>query len=640
MRLTQKLEIDDLEKLAMPSNPCFSPSGDYLAYVVTRIMENSLFSTLYIADSENGGYKRYIDDAVSPSWSPDGTQIFFLSRRGKKEGTEGTGIFVTTLLGEPRLVTVARGGVELPSWNHDGSKIFFLSSVGEEPKDEKVIDDIPFHIDGMGWTYFRKKQLHSVDISSGIVTQITNEKDDVVCYSLSNKGNRMCYVLSQMGPMSMGKTDLYLLDTKNSRRQLILSNYEILRLGWTPDDELIYFFGNDFSHGFASHSSIYTIQPTRAEPTNLTNRLDRDVTGGLVSDLISPFTGPPDHPFYDDHIYFLVSDEGKINVQRVDVKTHEIDDIIMGDFSISEFSITKGKIAYIKTNVNEPPEIWIKKGEKEQRITSLSVRYKELIRMLPAEHFTFKATDGENLEGWLIKPRDWRKDGKYPAIFEIHGGPKMMYGYAPMFDFQVWASEGYAVVYMNPRGSDGYSQSFADLNHRFGKRDYEDFLEAVKFVLLNNKWIDEDRLGVTGMSYGGYLTNWVVGHSNIFRCAISQNGISDFRSMFGVSDIGYFFSTHLFESDPWSDPNAWRDMSPITYAKNVETPMLFIHSMFDYRCPVGEALQMFVALRYLGKPSKLILYNEGSHLFKFFGPPSVRKKRLYDTLDWFNKYLK
>jgi acylaminoacyl-peptidase len=639
INLSQKLEVDDLEKFATPSNPCFSPSGENLAYVVTRIRENTYFSTLYIIESKEGGVKRYIDNANNPSWSPDGLQILFLSDRNL-EGKGGTGIWVTTLCGEPRLVTVVGGGVEQPTWNSDGTKIFFLSYVGEEPKDEKVIDNIPFYIDGIGWTHFRKKQLHSVDVSSGIVTQITNEEDDVVCYSSSNKGNRVCYALSKVGPIAMGKTDLYLLDTKNRRRQLILPSYAISRLGWSPKDDLIYFFGNDFSHGFASHSSVWIIKPKSGEPTNLTNKLDRDVTGGLVSDLISPFTGPPDHPWYDDHIYFLISDGGKINVQRVDVKTGKIDSVIKGDFSVSEFSISNGTIAYIKTNIVEPPEVYLQNGKREQRITCLSAAVKEIIRLLPGEHFVFKATDGENLEGWLIKPRGWRKDGKYPAIFEIHGGPKMMYGYAPMFDFQVWASAGYAVIYMNPRGSDGYSQSFADLNNRFGKRDYEDFLEAVNFAVDTNEWIDESRLGVTGMSYGGYLTNWAVGHSNLFRCAISQNGISDWQSMFGTSDINFFFATHLFESDPWSDPNTWRERSPLTYATNVETPTLFIHSMFDFRCPVGESLQMFVALRYLGKPTKLILYNEGSHLFKYFGLPSVRRKRLRDTLDWFNKYLK
>jgi dipeptidyl aminopeptidase/acylaminoacyl peptidase len=289
--------------------------------------------------------------------------------------------------------------------------------------------------------------------------------------------------------------------------------------------------------------------------------------------------------------------------------------VMEGDFSVSEFSVSNGVIAYVKTGIDEPPEVWVNNRGKEKRITNLSAVVKESVALQRGERFTLKATDGEDLDVWLIKPRGWRKGVKYPAILEIHGGPKAMYGYAPMFDFQVWAAAGYAVMYMNPRGSDGYSQGFAELGQRMGVRDYQDLIEAVKFVVEANEWIDGGRLGVTGMSYGGYMTNWIVGHTDLFRCAISQN-------------------------DPWSDPETWKEKSPITYAPRVETPTLFIHSMFDYRCPVDQSMQMFTALKYLGKPTKMILYNEGSHLFKFFGPPATRKRRLSDMLDWFNQYLK
>jgi dipeptidyl aminopeptidase/acylaminoacyl peptidase len=473
------------------------------------------------------------------------------------------------------------------------------------------------------------------------VTQLTDENADVVFFSPSNRGDRVCFALSKLGPISMGKVDLHLINTKSGKSHPILSTHAISRLLWSPEDDFIYFFGNDFSHDFASHSSVWVMSANaQNEPVNLTNKLDRDVTGGIYSDLVSPLTGSSSQTWFNDHIYFLVSDRGKINLQRVDVKTAEIDVIIGGDFSISEFSVSKGNIAYVKTDIDEPPEIWLKRGEKEQRITNLAVTIKENIALQAGKHFTFKASDGEDLDGWLIKPHGWKKSRKYPTIFEIHGGPKAMHGYAPMFDFQVWASAGYGVVYMNPRGSDGYSQAFADLKHRFGTRDYQDFLETVKFVVNTNEWIDDDKLCVTGISYGGYMTNWIIGHTNLFKCAISQNGISNYESMFGVSDIGYFFTTNLFGSNPWNDSDTWKEKSPITYAPNIETPTLFIHSMFDQRCPLNESLQMFTALKYLGKTTKLIIYNEGSHLFKFYGPPSIRKKRLHDMLDWFHKYLR
>jgi len=640
IHLPRKLEIDDLDKFVMPSNPCLSPSGESLAFVVTRIRENSLFSTLYVVDPRDGRSKRYFDNAVNPSWSPDGGQILFLSDRGMKEGDRGTGIWVTNLCGEPRLVATAGGGVDHPSWSGDGSKILFLSYVGEEEAGERVIDGTPFYVDGLGWTNHRKLQLHSVDVSSGVVTQLTDGEADVVSFSPSNRGDRVCYTISKVGPIPMGRAELHVLDTRSGESRLILSSHAISRMDWSPEDEFIYFFGNDFSHGFAAHSSVWAIDPAGGGPVNLTGELDRDVTGGVLSDLVSPFTGAPSQPYHDGHIYFLVSDRGKINLHRVDVKTSEMEPVIEGDFSISEFSVSNGVVAYVKTGIDEPPEVWVRNGGEEQRITNLSAAVKESVALQRGERFTLKATDGEDLDIWLIKPRGWRKGGKYPAIIEIHGGPKAMYGYAPMFDFQVWAAAGYAVMYMNPRGSDGYPQDFAELGPRMGVRDYQDIIEAVKFMVDANEWIDGGRLGVTGMSYGGYMTNWIVGHTDLFRCAISKNAISNQLDMFGVSDVGYFFTTQMFGSDPWSDPETWKEKSPITHAPRVVTPTLFIHSMFDYRCPVDQSMQMFTALKYLGKPTKMILYNEGSHLFKFFGPPATRKRRLRDMLDWFNQYLK
>ena len=637
--MPQKLEIDDLDKFVMPSNPCLSPSGENLAFVVTRIRGNSYFSTLYIVDTENGRNIRYFDNATNPWRSPDGSQIFFLSDRENKDGDMGTGIWVTTLFGEPRLVTTVRGGVEQPSWNNDGSKILFLSYVGEDTDGRRVIDDIPFHLDGVGWTYCRKQQIHSVDVASGIVAQITFEEDDVLSYSPSNRHNKICYT-TRLRARDPGKVELHLLDMRERKNHVILSNYAISQLGWSPEDDWIYFFGSDFSHSLASHSHIWITRPTRGEPRDLTEKLDRDVTGGVFSDLVSPFTGSPRNPWYDGHILFLVSDRGKINIHRVDVETSEIEPVVEGEFSVSEFSVSNGALAYIKTSIDEPPDVWFKDGENKKRITNFASTVKEYVHLQRGEHLTFKATDGEDLDVWLIKPHGWRKGRKYPAIFEIHGGPKAMYGYAPMFDFQVWAAAGYAVVYTNPRGSDGYPQDFADIRGEFGSRDYQDIIEAVKFVLDANKWIDADRLGVTGMSFGGYMTNWIIGHSDLFSCAVSQNGMSSFEGMFGESDLGFFIASFLAGGDPWGSSDNWREKSPITHVQNVKTPTLFIHSMLDYRCPMSQSIQMFTAMKYLGKPTRLILYDGGSHLFKFHGKPDTRKQRLHDISDWFNKYLK
>jgi len=260
--------------------------------------------------------------------------------------------------------------------------------------------------------------------------------------------------------------------------------------------------------------------------------------------------------------------------------------------------------------------------------------------LIDGEHFAFEASDGATIEGWLLKPYGWKKGRVYPAIFDVHGGPRSKFGYAPMLDHQVWAAEGYAVVYANIRGSDGYDQEFADIRFRYGTRDYQDFMEMVDHALKVSPWIDNERIAVTGLSYGGFMTNWVIGHTGRFRCAISQNGICSWQSFFGTSDIGFHFCPDQIGGDPWSNPVAYAEKSPITYAKDVMTPTMFIHSFNDYRCWIDQSIQMYTALRYLGKRAKLVLYMEGSHSFRSLARPEIRKRRLRDMVEWFNQHMK
>ena len=288
----------------------------------------------------------------------------------------------------------------------------------------------------------------------------------------------------------------------------------------------------------------------------------------------------------------------------------------------------------------EPAEVYVKNGKNEAKITRLSEAPLAEAPMIDGEHFSFEASDGATIEGWLLKPYGWKKGKEYPAIFDIHGGPRSKYGYAPMFEHQIYASEGYAVVYANIRGSDGYDQDFADIRFKYGTRDYRDFMEFVDHALGAYDWIDETRIAVTGLSYGGFMTNWVIGHTDRFRCALSQNSICNWTSFFGTTDIGFHFGPDQIGGDPWTNPEAYEEKSPLTYAKNVKTPTMFIHSMNDNRCWMDQSIQMYTALKYLGVETKLILYTEGSHSFRNLARPTIRKRRLHDMVDWFNAHLK
>jgi dipeptidyl aminopeptidase/acylaminoacyl peptidase len=623
----------------MASHPQLSPDGGNLTYVVTRIEGEAYVPTLYLVDPRNGSPKKYWEKARSPVWCPDSSQLAFVSNRGLKEGEKGDELWVTTLYGEPRLVCKTPGGVEQLAWSGDGGKIYFLSYVGEEPKDARVIDHIPFWYDGVGWTHYRRKHLHVVDVASGMVKQLTEGEYDVTCQAPSNKGELVAYAVSEI-ELAPRETTLYVLDRERNECRKILEKHSLASLGWSPSDELLYFSGNDLSRGYQTHTTIWVIPPIGGEPTDLTGRLDRGSGRVVYNDLRSQYAGPANPVWDGDRIYFPVSDGGGYAINSVRPEDGEIERVVSGDFCVDEFSVRGNVVTYTKTGVTEPMEVYVKKGKKETRITNLCDAPLAEVPMIDAEHFTFEASDGANIEGWLIKPFGWRRGKSYPAIFDIHGGPRSKYGYAPMFEHQIYAAEGYAVVYANLRGSDGYDQEFADIRTHYGTRDYQDFMEMVDHALSAYGWIDKTRIAVTGLSYGGFMTNWVIGHTDRFRCALSQNSICNWVSFFGTTDIGFHFGPDQIGGDPWSNPEAYADKSPINYAKNIKTPTMFIHSINDNRCWIDQSIQMYTALKYLGVETKLILYTEGSHTFRNLARPTIRKRRLHDMVDWFNYHLK
>jgi len=263
------------------------------------------------------------------------------------------------------------------------------------------------------------------------------------------------------------------------------------------------------------------------------------------------------------------------------------------------------------------------------------------------EEFWFTASDGVKVQGWIVKPLEFKKGEKYPIILQIHGGPWSAYGnqlMAAEHEFQLLATNGYVVVYTNPRASTGYGEEFASLiSGHWGERDYLDMMEAVDYVIEKYPFVDAERLGVAGGSYGGFATNWIVGHTDRFKAAVTMRSISNWESFFGVSDIGTgTLPVHEvgFGKNPWDAREFYQEKSPITYVKNVKTPLLIIHSEQDWRCPMVEAEQLFIALKKMKKDVELVRFPDENHDLSRTGKPKHRIERLRHILRWFDKYLK
>ncbi|MBQ6891013.1 MAG: S9 family peptidase, partial [Clostridia bacterium] len=247
-------------------------------------------------------------------------------------------------------------------------------------------------------------------------------------------------------------------------------------------------------------------------------------------------------------------------------------------------------------------------------------------------------SEGLTIEGWVFKPFGYDPAQRYPAVFDIHGGPKTVYGPVFYHEMQYWAGKGYFVFFCNPKGSDGGDNAFADIRGGYGDVDYKNLMAFCDAVLAAYPTIDPKRVCETGGSYGGFMTNWIIGHTDRFCCCASQRSISNWLSFCGVSDIGNYFAPDQTGGDLYDDPATLWAQSPLKYAKNVKTPTLFIHSDEDYRCPLEQGLQMFSALVDRGIPARLCLFHGENHELSRSGKPLHRLRRLREITAWFDKY--
>ena len=248
------------------------------------------------------------------------------------------------------------------------------------------------------------------------------------------------------------------------------------------------------------------------------------------------------------------------------------------------------------------------------------------------------SADGQPVQALLLHPFGFA-DGtpaRHPMILQIHGGPHAMYGHAMFHEMQLMAARGYAVLFSNPRGSAGYGEHFTSCTRgRWGESDMPDVIAAVESAVALG-WIDPDRLGITGGSYGGYLTNWIIGHDDRFKAAVTQRCVSSFHSFFGTSDIGSTFGKFEFDGVPWNDAAKLLAFSPISHVGNIDTPLLILHSEQDLRCPIEQSEQMFTALKVLGKEVGFVKIPEDSHDLSRSGTPSRRLARLHHLIGWFD----
>jgi dipeptidyl aminopeptidase/acylaminoacyl peptidase len=646
----RKIKVEDLREIKFVSDPQISPDGSRIAFVLSEIDhdEDKYQRHIWIAETATGNLTQFTHGPGAdtyPRWSPDGEKMLFLSN-GRQPDTKTQLYTISLRGGEAQLVAETENGVSNPSWSPDGKSTLFTSRVWTEEKSEsdvKRVKRIRYKFNNMG--FFEGRRVHLFTVKPvRKPKQVTEGDYDVNDPRWSGDGKSVSFVTNMEPDQDTSRvTDIYSIQAKGGEPvKLTDSTYSISSHSYSPDGEIIAFIGHHQPEEHAVDYDLYQMPAGGGEPELLTGGFNRSLLIGIGSDL--RVSSPGDGPVWGSdgqHIYFNTADTPYCNLYRINTSTNKLETLVTG-VTVDGFSVSEGGlIAYNAMTSLEPCELYLL-DEKVRKLSSFNKKLLNKLTLSTPEHFTFKNRLGRIVDGWIMKPIDWKKGESYPSVLEMHGGPRGVYGNGIFHELQLLAAEGYAVIYTNPRGSAGYEEEYTQAVMRhYGEVDYEDFMDFTDEALKQYPWIDETRLGLTGGSYGGYTTNWIISHTDRYKAAVTCRCISNWVSKFGVSDVGFLQPEAISGAKTYWGEDLFEQMkhSPIYYVDNVKTPCLIIHSEQDYRCPIAEGEQWFTALKLNKVPTELIRFPDENHELSRSGKPKHREERLQHILRWFREYL-
>ncbi|MFH2110199.1 MAG: S9 family peptidase [Candidatus Bathyarchaeota archaeon] len=647
----RSIKIEDLRRFKFLSDPQMRPDGSRIAFVVSTINhdEDRYERHIWMADTETGELTQFTGGPGSdtgPRWSPDGTKLLFLSRG--REPEKKTQLYVIKAFGgEATKVAETEEGVGGPQWAPNGRDILFTSKMWTEKKPEgtdvKVIKRIRYKMNAAGYFEGRRNHLFTVR-AGGKPRQATKGEFDAEAATWSSDSKSILFVTSMAEDADTSRVrDIYRVPAKGGEPVKVTGGgYSIADLSISPDGGTLAFVGYDRPEELAADYDLYVMPVGGGEPRCLTSVFNRSLLEGVGSDL--RVSTPSSTPVWSgDHIYFVTADTPHCNVYRTHVKTGKAETII-GCRTVDGFSLSDdgSRMAYIAMDNTHPCELYIRENGKEKKLSGFNDKLLNELSLAEPEHFTFKNRLGRMVDGWVIKPTDFDPTKKYPCVLEMHGGPRGVYGNGIFQEFQLLAAEGWAVIYTNPRGSAGYEEEYTmGVMRHYGEVDLEDFMGFTDEAIRRYRWIDETRLGLTGGSYGGYTTNWIITQTDRFRAAVTFRSICNWVSKFGVSDIGFMQPESISGAKTYWGEDLVKQMlhSPLYYVDRVKTPCLIVHSEEDYRCPIEQGEQWFTALKLNGVPTELVRFPGENHELSRSGKPKHREERFRHLIRWFREYL-
>ena len=682
---------EDLYRLRVATEPRLSPDGRWAVVTVQTVAPtyDGYRQALWLVatDADADGEPRQLTIGARndryPRFSPDGRTLAFISDRRlqaeedpsrpkdtkDREDKDQVHVLAMDRPGEARRLTDLPRGVEAVEWSPDGRRLVVVSAshaatydddarrrgTKQRPKpdeppasDYRFIERLGYMLNGPGFQYDRIRHLWLVDAASGEATRLTDGPVSDTEPAWSPDGKRIAFVSERRRDHDLAfRPAIHVVDVATRDVHAVTGGPRSVfgTPAWLPDGRTIAALGSKLEGRGGSRNDIWLFRADGSEAhagggRNLSARHDLMPGSGMASDLTR---GEPARlwPAPDGRsLRFTAPIDGSYELWRISTTDGDVRRVTNGRHYISSFdAVARGRSvrhAYLRSSPTELPDLWLQDGDgRPRRSTSFNdAVLAELTLVEPVERRA--AVDGRSIQGWFIPAGGKRT----PLLTEIHGGPHTLYGWSPFWEFQVLAATGIGVFYANPRGSEGYGQDFNDANHRdWGSGPMRDVLAGVD-ALVAEGLADPDRLGVTGGSYGGYLTNWIVGHDQRFRAAMTCRSVSDMTMLFLTGDIsGGDWAELEFDATPWSDPAYFREISPITYAESIRTPLLIQHSERDIRTTVGQAEALFTVLRTYRRPVRLLRVPEETHELTRSGTPFRRVENLRIVLGWFRHFL-
>jgi dipeptidyl aminopeptidase/acylaminoacyl peptidase len=643
------MQPEDVYALTGVSDPRLRPGSNDVAYVVWSIDkdENEYRQSIWLATTDGSKPPRRFTTGkndAQPRWSPDGGRLAFVSKRGDEKSHRQLYVMPAGG-GEPQCLTELKDDAGEPVWSPDGTQLVFSARVPDEAYDEE--DDkkrtprrfkrLQFKLDSVGWTGDRRRHLYVVAADgSAEAKQITDGDFEDSVPTWSPDGKSIAFTSARGDDWDIEvKADIYLVPAEGGEpTRLTPGDSSHYSPSYSPDGKLLALKWDPGEFDFPRHSQIAVVDAATGENRRiLTASLDRQC---------DPYPELREPIWDGGSIVFALEDAGNVHIYRVSPEGGEPELVLGGDTVLSGYDARDGVIARTGTTAPHLSELYV----GEEQLTEVGREFAAGRELVTPEPFTAVSADGTEVDAWIARPAGFEEGQRYPVLLNIHGGPFTQYGNGFFDETQVYAGGGYAVVYSNPRGSSGYSEEWGraimgpgELGPGWGSVDYQDLMAVVDEAVKRFDFCDPERMGVLGGSYGGYMTSWIVSHNNRFKAGCSERAVNNLVSMYGSSDIGWVFKGYHGEF-VHDAVDRYLGFSPWTYAKEIETPLLILHSEQDLRCNIEQAEQLFTTLRLLKKEVELVRFPAESHELTRSGNPVHRVQRFELVLEWFDRYLK